>query len=58
MNLGKFMFTELFIISFREHVPQHKKVAVLVTENRLGEGLSSDRSPIMPEIHGNKFYVP
>lgn len=52
------MFTELFIISFREHVPQHKKVAVLVTENRLGEGLSSDRSPIMPEIHGNKFYVP
>lgn len=42
MNLGKFMFTELFTISFREHVPQHKKVAGLVTENRPGEGLCSD----------------
>lgn len=59
MNLVKFMFTELFIISFREHIPQHEKFAVSPAENGPGEGFlvtEKYQPPLRAGAHRNKLH--
>lgn len=60
MNLVKFMFTELFIMSFRENVPQHEKFAVPPAGNRPGEGFlmtEKYQPPLRAEAHRNELHL-